>query len=495
MQHHLNIQDNSSLQLIYEKLVQKISDTVMITEAENIEAPDGPKILYVNDAFTKMSGYSSTEVIGKTPRILQGPKTDKQELKRIKQALQNFESVKSTLINYSKQGEEYYVELEIIPVAFEDKQEKYFISIERDITQQKLFQEAIIKTHELNKKLFESSPDCLKLLDKEGNLEHMNVNGCNLMEIDDFNFVKHKKWTDLWPQEAKPAVQTAVDKAMNGENHHFQAFCPTAKGTAKWWDVLVCPVLNDANEVFEIISSSRDITNYKLEEQRKTDFLKMVSHEVRTPITSIKGYVQLLQMELKANNSPSPSINFALERIDNQINRINKLINEILDVSRLETGNMVFNKEIFSLNKLLQETVADLSLTNSSRKIIILQNDVCQIDGDKNKIEQVFINLINNAIKFSPENAIIEISCKIENKQVCVSIKDYGIGIKETDKENLFKLFYRVEETAKNYKGFGIGLYLVKEIMNLHNGDITIESEYGKGSKFILQFPIYHEIS
>lgn len=477
------------LLLIFEKLIRNISDSVIITEADDIYAPSGPKIIYVNEACCYMTGYTQEELIGQTPRIFQGPETSRDTLDIIKNALAEKKKTKVELINYKKSGEPFVIDMEIIPIKGSGFSPSYFIALQRDVSEIRKKEEKVQENAELYLRLFEGSPDCVKLLDADGYLEHMNHNGCVLMEVDDFNgTLRNKSWSDLWPEDAKPLVYQSMQEARLGKKYRFQAFCPTAKGTPKWWDVFVNPVLNENQEVVKIISSSRDITNIKLEEQRKSDFLKMVAHELKTPLTAIKGYAHLLSEELGPNYQENEDIAFAVTRIDNQVDRLTKLINEILDLTRLETGKMVIEKEYTSLHDLLEKTVSDLRISNPKANIKIEKLDACFAFVDKDKIEQVIINLVTNAVKFSEPSSAIEIHLsKHPNNIIRLQIKDYGYGINIQDQEKIFDLFYQVKDNQKSSKGLGMGLYLTKSIITLHGGNISILSEKDKGSTFTVE--------
>ena len=169
----------------------------------------------------------------------------------------------------------------------------------------------------------------------------------------------------------------------------------------------------------------------------------------------------------------------------------------MLDVSRIETGKLELQNTLFSLNDLVTETVEDIRHTNTRHTINVHHDVNCTIKGDRNKIEQVVINFVANAIKYSPDNTWIEVRIQhggaVKN-QVAVSVKDDGIGIDSKEHKKIFERFYRVsEENEQTYPGFGIGLFISKEIIERHSGFITIESEEGKGSTFTFILPLATE--
>jgi PAS domain S-box-containing protein len=225
----------------------------------------------------------------------------------------------------------------------------------------------------------------------------------------------------------------------------------------------------------------------------KSDFIKMASHELKTPVTSIKGYTQLLLSALKEDESKvSPLlVRSSLISVDKQITRLTRLMSELLDLSKIEAGLLVLNKELFNLNELVIETVQDILYTNSKHDINIFHDFECEVDGDKDRIGQVLINFLTNAIKYSPNADKVEVWIRqLGKNRVSVSVKDFGIGIDEKDHEKIFERFYRAGgKEEQTFPGFGIGLFIAKEIIERHGGTIVLTSEKGRGSVFTFTLP------
>jgi len=231
----------------------------------------------------------------------------------------------------------------------------------------------------------------------------------------------------------------------------------------------------------------QDITELKQDEQRKNDFIGMVSHELKTPLTSLKAYLQLLQ--IKAVKDPFTVV--ALGKADTQVKKMTAMIDGFLNLSRLESGKIYLDLERFDMMELIEEVVNEFSVTSASNQILFNRVNPISVHADRSKIGQVATNLISNAIKYSGDGQNIEISCLVKENSIVVSIKDYGIGIKPEDLERLFERFYRVDTSdMKTISGFGIGLYLSAEIIQRHNGKIWVESVYGEGSTFYFSLSI-----
>jgi PAS domain S-box-containing protein len=232
-----------------------------------------------------------------------------------------------------------------------------------------------------------------------------------------------------------------------------------------------------------------DITEQKLDEQRKNDFIGMVSHELKTPLTSMNGYIQILHGKA-AKTSDSFNIGI-LEKARNQVNKMTTMINGFLNVSRLESGKIHINKQIFDMADLMKETEDETLATISSHRVYFHPVISTIVNADRDKIGQVINNLLSNAVKYSPSDTTIQVACVTDNGNAVVSVRDEGIGIQILDIDKLFRRYYRVEgNPASAIGGFGIGLYLCEEIINRHNGKIWVESEIGKGSTFYFSLSI-----
>jgi len=232
-----------------------------------------------------------------------------------------------------------------------------------------------------------------------------------------------------------------------------------------------------------------DITEQKENDQRKNDFISMVSHELKTPLTSMGGYIQVLQM--RANKNKDTVSGNILDRAYIQTRKMNTLIDGFLNIKRAETGKIPLDLKRFDMADLVKEAELESMATISSHRIVFAPVEPTPVLADRDKIGQVITNFINNAVKYSPPGSTINVACITVNHTAQLSVKDEGMGILPVDQEKLFDRFYRVDskETA-NISGFGIGLYLCDEIIREHGGQIGVESEFGKGSVFYFRLNI-----
>ncbi len=225
--------------------------------------------------------------------------------------------------------------------------------------------------------------------------------------------------------------------------------------------------------------------------KRKDEFMSIASHELKTPLASVKAYVQLLDRTLEKDEK----IKGYLERTLAQINKLNSLIVDLLDTSRIENGRLKFNESLFNFNKLIKESVEMIRQIYPDFKILVSGESNVLIMGDETRLEQVILNYMTNAIKYSPEIRELELHSTVENNFLIVSVKDFGIGIPKENQADVFRKFYRVEGTAQRFQGLGVGLYICFEIIRRHNGKCWLESEVGKGSTFYFSLPIANPIA
>ena len=259
-------------------------------------------------------------------------------------------------------------------------------------------------------------------------------------------------------------------------------------GSLHWIKVQGLVVKDEKGVPVEMIGTILDTTESKSDEIRKNDFIAMASHELKTPLTSIKAYIQLLSKKMETSGDEFTTN--ALTKANQQVNRMTDLIHGFLDLSKLEPGKLKLNIESFDINKLLREAIADTNLAGVPHIINFEPDGVMMVAADKEKIGRVIVNFLSNAIKYSAKGSTINVECKQVDDQVRVSVADEGIGIKAKNQEKLFQRFYRVEnEKMKNISGFGIGLYLSSEIIQRHKGKIWVKSEEDKGATFYFSLP------
>lgn len=283
--------------------------------------------------------------------------------------------------------------------------------------------------------------------------------------------------------EIEKAIADGGDYDITFSQHRFN------DGEIIWLRSLgkITPEINGEGSMFS--GFVMDVTESKKDEQRKNDFIGMASHELKTPLTSIGAYIQLLLGFAKKNEDKFTSS--ALEKADKQVKKMTAMINGFLNVSRLESGKINIDKQRFDMAELIKEVEQEVVPTITRHRIIFAPVETTFVDVDRDKIGQVVTNLISNAVKYSPADSTIRVACVTEKDYALVSVRDEGIGISEEDLQKVFERYYRVEHPLSiTVAGFGIGLYLCAEIIHRHNGRIWAESETGNGSVFYFTLPI-----
>jgi PAS domain S-box-containing protein len=298
-------------------------------------------------------------------------------------------------------------------------------------------------------------------------------------------------WSEMTPDEYKERDQEALSELLQ-------------TGVAQPWEkeyirkdgsqipvIIACTLLGSERD--EIIAIILDITERKKLEQRKDEFIGIASHELKTPLTSIKGYTQILERIIQQMGNEK--LQLYLKKTNNYIDRLDSLIGDLLDVSKIQAGKLQMNFNQFDFDSLVKDSIDSIQHLNTHHKIIMKGTVKEKISGDRNRLEQVFTNLLSNAIKYSPKADKVIVDVQRENNHVQVAVQDFGVGIPRNKQDKLFSRFYRVEETAKTFSGLGIGLYISCEIIGRHNGKMWVNSEKGKGSTFYFTLPIKNRIS
>ncbi|UZT98730.1 response regulator [Chryseobacterium fluminis] len=254
----------------------------------------------------------------------------------------------------------------------------------------------------------------------------------------------------------------------------------------------VTPVYDD-HIIKNWVGSFTDIDDQKKVEKEKDEFLSIASHELKTPLTSIKAYVQLLDRKLKLEKETAEA--GFMVKVQDQIEKLNSLITDLLDVSKIENGKLKINKKPTNLESVIHNSIETILQTHETRQIKIERHGIkpdVLIPLDEIRIEQVLINFLTNAIKYSPQNNQVIVTTFVdeEEQEVKVNVTDFGIGIPDFKQDAVFHKFYRVEESSLQFQGMGIGLFICAEIIKQHHGNIGVSSKVDEGSTFYFTLPL-----
>ncbi len=312
------------------------------------------------------------------------------------------------------------------------------------------------------------------------------INSTNLRHYDTFS-----------PEgEALPPAARPLQRAMTGEIVKA-AQLRIRRADQKEVDLLVsaAPIIEGSGQHERIsgaVSVFQDISELKELERLKDEFISITSHELRTPITSIKGYAEVISRRLRRmDDSVKVSLQKPLDTIIERTERMNQMVNDLLDVSRIATGRLEVLGRSFDLAFIITKLVADSRLTSHRTFHLELPDSPVLALGEERLIEQVLTNLIGNAVKYSPADAIIAVRLTREKGHAAVSVTDMGIGIGNEQQAHLFERFYRTKQAKDHASGLGLGLYIANSIIVAHGGRMWVESEgANKGSTFSFTVPL-----
>ena len=299
-----------------------------------------------------------------------------------------------------------------------------------------------------------------------------------------------KPITLIIPPELQEEEVDIIGKLRRGiPIEHFETVRRRKDGSYINVSLSISPIKDGAGKIVGASKIARDITERKELEQRKDEFISMASHELKTPVTALKGFTQLLKRRFKRQNG-NESLRF-LDRMETQIDKLTKLISDMLDISKMQTGQLEYRMEPFDLDALAQEIVENVQGTTQTHHIILQNTPHVRAFGDRDRIGQVFINLLTNAIKYSPSADHVIVKIVTDESNALVSVQDFGIGIDDAYHQKIFERFYQVNEPVeKTYPGLGIGLFISCEIIKRHQGRLWVQSRKGEGSTFTFCLPL-----
>lgn len=359
-----------------------------------------------------------------------------------------------------------------------------------DITEQKKGEEALKQSEKRLRFMAESMPQKIFTADSKGNIDYFNP---VWMEYTGLLFEQIRDWgwaQVIHPNDVKENIRVWKHSIDTGEPFELEHRFRRADGQYHWHLSRALPMRDAKGNIIKWFGSNTDIDDQKAAVEQKDEFISIASHELKTPVTTIKGYADILAKLFQNTNQVQP-LNY-LSKMDFQINRLISLVNELLDVSRIQSGKLQLDKDVILIDEIVKDVIEDMQHTSETHQIIFENNaNNHQILVDKYRITQVLINLISNAIKYSPESDKVIIKISINNKNLIVSVKDFGIGISKRDQPKVFDRFFqaktRIRESAF---GLGLGLYISSEIIKAHEGKIWIESVKGEGSTFSFSLPL-----
>ncbi len=469
------------------------------------------KTIWANKAFCKNYNISKEEVEGKfcykLTHELDEP-CDSPECECPVMHVWNT-GEKSEVIHIHHQGRaRIYLELIAYPIKDKAGNVIYVVKVGKDITMRKRMEEKLMQSKEKYKSLIEKAPVAIIIINMKGKITECNKHSEKLVGLKK-NEVIGKNYTmlNIIPEEYLNSSIEEFNKAKSGNKISTGQIKLRNKNGSILWVQYQSSIINiGKKKLFQIIA--QDITLRKIAEEiiieenknlkkldrLKTAFISNASHELKTPMTPIIGYSQLLLKDKSLNEMQRQYIN----GIRMASLKLKNLVGDLIDISKIESDYLQLNIELIDFKSLIELCISDLEFQIKIKNLKIIKN-LCEdikLRIDKDRILQVLTNLFSNSIKYTHSEGIIEISTKVKNGNYIFSIKDNGIGIDDNEKDIIFKRFGKIKAVniSKNdvdMQGTGLGLYITKEIIKLHGGKIWFESEgKNKGTTFFFTIPI-----
>ncbi|MBB2149032.1 PAS domain-containing sensor histidine kinase [Pedobacter gandavensis] len=451
-------------------------------------------IEYANEAICKLWGKGGPlEVLGQSifdllPSMLEfGYREIFEEVISSGQSYQGRESP----VKYERDGvmEIFYFDLNLEPVFGKGQEVTGLLSVVNNVTGRVLTRKTIENTEERLRLASEATGIASWDLDLQSMELIYSPSLADLFGIPGKTDLTFEELRELVYPEDIIGVKEAFQTALDSGKYNRQSRIVRPDHLIYWISVTGKVIFNANGTPARMLGTVMDITESKQEELKKNDFIAIASHELKTPLTSLKAYAQLLKSS-KAAADPN-FIKSVGARIEGQINKMTKLVYSFLDLSKIETNKTELSTELIDVNELIKEVINDYVFQEKNHPILFDAESLPMIYADKHKITQVIDNLVSNAIKYSPLGGDVLVSAKLQNEVVLISVEDHGIGIDNIHQHKIFDRYYRIDDMqVKNASGFGIGLYLCADIVERHHGEIGLKSEPGKGSRFFFTLPV-----
>ena len=387
--------------------------------------------------------------------------------------------------------ETFYYNFSYKPLRNKEGEVYAILNFAVNVTDLVLAKKQIEENEEKYRNLADSLPNIVWTADKEGNINYYNKRWYDYTGFEGLDSRENAAKKILHPDDVQKAIdiwQTSR-QTKSAYEIEYQFKDRSKDGAYRWHLGRAIPIKDKDGEVIQWIGTCTDIDEFKQFQQQKDNFLGIASHELKTPLTSLKLYSQFLEKNLRKKEDDN-NATVAL-KMDEQINKLNNLINDLLDVTKIQNGKILLNDSEFDFQHLVNEVVEEQQMSTRHKIEVNSDHSIGKIYTDRHRISQVMSNLINNAIKYSPNSDKILISSELtKNNTILFSVKDFGIGIPENKKDRVFEQYYRVSGSKEHtFPGLGLGLYISSEIIKRTGGRIFVNSVEGKGSDFCFEIP------
>ena len=341
-------------------------------------------------------------------------------------------------------------------------------------------QRKLINSEQRFRGIIEKSAEGMLMTDQNGKIEYLSPSVTELLGQETSVLIDQSIQTLIHPDEFAE-FENQLARLAKKEIPEFKFIKQIkAKGNRWIWIEGIVMDLREEKSIRTFVFQFRDVTSRVELEMQKEDFVQITSHELKTPVTSIKGFTQVLKKKHYKEQREQDLI--IIERIESQSEKLVKLIEDLLDVTRIKNGDLPYNFSSVDITQHISEIITAYEAIKPDYSFELFSSGPLFVYADRGRIGQVVTNLLNNAIKYSPGKTRLEIRIDDENEKVRVAVRDFGAGVPKDQQEKIFDRFYRIPDEAA--KGLGIGLYISSEIIRKHGGEIGVSSEPGNGSEF-----------
>lgn len=495
MEHNANNSASLDLTLteqtnaILAAIVGSSDDTIISKNLDGI-------ILSWNPASERMFGFSEEEALGKHISIIIPPDRIEEEdyiINEVKQGrkVDHFETIRK-----ARDGRRVPISLSVSPIVDAKGRVIGASKIARDISERKRANEkqAVLAA------IVETSDDAIVSKTLQGVITSWNKAAEKMFGYSEVEAVG-KHITLIIPPERLDEESYIIGEIIKGNKiDHFHTIRRAKDGRLIPISVSVSPITDETGKVVGASKIARDISEQlslqaerarhyeevKALNARKDEFIGLASHELKTPLTSVAGYLEILSRMVADEKSK-----LFLHKTRQQVKKLSSLVDDLLDVTKIESGKLSFSEERFDIRRVVEDVIELISHSNHAFQFVLnTEVDELFITGDPHRIEQVLSNLLTNAVRYSPGTDRVELLLSEEEECALIGVKDYGVGIPQDKLEEIFSRFYRVNETKSQASGLGLGLYLSQEIVSRHGGTIWAESQPGEGSVFWVRLPL-----
>ncbi len=490
-----------------EQALKAIAQGIFITDPARSDEP----IIYVNAAFERLTGYSQADASGRNIEFLRGPETDPLAIEELFEAFRDRREASVEMLSYRKDGSTFWDALTIAPVEGPDGRITHFVGVVTDITKPRQDVERLCESEERLRLMIESVRDyAIFSIDLEGRVSSWNGGAERLFGYAESDILGRGADLLTTPEDQVAGViARELERAEASGRADDERWYVRLDGSRFFASVLVTPVRDEAGTLLGYTKVARDITESKRAEaellaakeaaevasRAKSAFLTNMSHELRTPLNAIIGYSEMLEEEAREQGLGEYVTD--LERIHTAGKHLLGLINDLLDLSKIEAGRMELYLETFDLADLIRNTLATIEPLAERRGNALraeIPDELGTMHGDQTKVGQALLNLLSNAAKFTQGGTIaLGASRELDaegGEWVLLEVTDDGIGMTREELSRLFRPFVQADpSTTRKYGGTGLGLTISRRFCEMMGGEISVRSEPGHGSTFTIRLP------